>query len=130
MSEDSGLVCPSCGYNLTALTSSVCPECGCHFFIIQLPGNMRSSERAWFTVGLRILGVWLLVSACDELRTLLHVLFGVFQPLKTPLATYILIVIQHTIIGLYLLLGAQQLVGFVATWISPRHRPRDKHAAG
>lgn len=28
---DTGLSCPRCGYNMTGLTTSRCPECGCPF---------------------------------------------------------------------------------------------------
>jgi len=36
--QSTGLRCPSCGYDLTALTSSKCPECGQPFSIAK-PGT-------------------------------------------------------------------------------------------
>lgn len=35
--SDTGLRCPSCGYNITALTSARCPECGSSFELAAPP---------------------------------------------------------------------------------------------
>ncbi len=35
--QDSELTCPWCGYNMTALTSNRCPECG-NRFVLSKPG--------------------------------------------------------------------------------------------
>ncbi len=37
---DTGLQCPKCGYNLTAITSSTCPECGERFVITNQQGYL------------------------------------------------------------------------------------------
>jgi primosomal protein N' len=42
---DSGLRCPWCDYNLTALTSSRCPECGKTFVVVK-PGMMAAVRSA------------------------------------------------------------------------------------
>lgn len=39
--KDSGLTCPFCGYNLTALTSNRCPECG-QVFVLAKPASFAS----------------------------------------------------------------------------------------
>ncbi|HVX83424.1 MAG TPA: hypothetical protein VH253_01265 [Phycisphaerae bacterium] len=38
--DDTGLRCPRCGYNLTAMTSSVCPECGERFVVTNREGYL------------------------------------------------------------------------------------------
>ncbi len=35
--NDTGLRCPKCGYNITALTSARCPECGSSFELAAPP---------------------------------------------------------------------------------------------
>jgi primosomal protein N' len=35
--EDTNLKCPWCGYNMTALTTNLCPECGKRF-VLAKPG--------------------------------------------------------------------------------------------
>ncbi len=40
MQSDTGLKCPKCGYNLTAVTSSTCPECGEIFVITNAHGHL------------------------------------------------------------------------------------------
>lgn len=39
------LYCPTCGYNLTALTQDVCPECGAGFNKTQLEEKRFTAER-------------------------------------------------------------------------------------
>lgn len=39
--SDTGLKCPKCGYNLTALTTRTCPECGETFVITDVTGHVR-----------------------------------------------------------------------------------------
>ncbi len=38
--SDTGLRCPKCGYNLTSLTSSTCPECGERFILTNARGYL------------------------------------------------------------------------------------------
>ncbi len=38
--QDTGLRCPKCGYNLTAVTSKMCPECGDRFVITNSHGHL------------------------------------------------------------------------------------------
>jgi len=44
---DTQLRCPFCSYNLTALTSARCPECGNAFAIVR-PGDILRPEPAGF----------------------------------------------------------------------------------
>lgn len=37
---DAGLRCPKCGYNLTAVTSNTCPECGERFILTSPEGYL------------------------------------------------------------------------------------------
>ena len=37
---DTGLRCPRCGYNLTAVTSTTCPECGERFVVTNAQGYL------------------------------------------------------------------------------------------
>jgi hypothetical protein len=41
----SALVCPTCGYNLTGLTDTRCPECGTQFTLDQLVANQPKREQ-------------------------------------------------------------------------------------
>gem|GEM_PF-3019092 len=47
--DDTGLRCPTCGYNLTALTSARCPECGAAF-VIAKPGQIPHLEAQSFAL--------------------------------------------------------------------------------
>jgi len=38
--SDTGLKCPRCGYNLTAMTSNTCPECGERFVLTNSQGYL------------------------------------------------------------------------------------------
>jgi hypothetical protein len=38
--SDTGLKCPKCGYNLTAVTSNRCPECGEQFVLTNAQGYL------------------------------------------------------------------------------------------
>ena len=38
--SDTRLQCPRCGYNLTAVTSSTCPECGEQFIVTNSQGYL------------------------------------------------------------------------------------------
>ena len=40
----SAIACPRCGYNMTGLQKSVCPECGTGFTLDQLYAGMRSDD--------------------------------------------------------------------------------------
>jgi hypothetical protein len=45
--QDTKLHCPSCGYNLTALTTTQCPECGKHFALSNPIGSSRPQWLKW-----------------------------------------------------------------------------------
>ncbi len=47
--EDSGLTCPWCGYNVTALTKPTCPECGKRF-VLAKPGVIDEAEHRTFRI--------------------------------------------------------------------------------
>ena len=40
-----GIVCPTCGYNLTGLTATRCPECGTQFTLDQLLASQPKREQ-------------------------------------------------------------------------------------
>jgi DNA-directed RNA polymerase subunit RPC12/RpoP len=50
--EDTQLRCPHCQYNLTALTCTVCPECGKQFYLSAtprpepIPSSLKFTSRA------------------------------------------------------------------------------------
>jgi hypothetical protein len=67
---DTGLQCPRCGYNLTAITSPLCPECGERFVITNARGYLakhppsalrRASVALWWVGTLLIVLSWLSV---------------------------------------------------------------------
>lgn len=42
--QDTGLKCPKCGHNLTAITSNTCPECGERFVVTDLQGYVAKNQ--------------------------------------------------------------------------------------
>lgn len=62
--QDTGLRCPSCGYNLTALTSSTCPECG-REFALKEPA-VRNTGPHWLKVLLFIGALFTTVGSLDR----------------------------------------------------------------
>jgi hypothetical protein len=68
--------------------------------------------RDWFGVGIRLLGVWMLVSCVDELRTIAEILIHSFNPLRTPMSAYVIHAIVDAVVGMYLLGGAPPLSAF------------------
>jgi len=63
--------------------------------------------REWFGVGIRLFGVWRLLSCVDELRLLAD--SHLFAPSRTPVGVYLLHAAVDGVIGLYLLGGAHFL---------------------
>jgi hypothetical protein len=70
----------------------------------------RMQPRDWFGVGVRLFGVWLLLSCVDELRTVSEILLHWFNPLHTPISSYLLHAVVDAAIGIYLLTGARFLM--------------------
>jgi len=68
--------------------------------------------RDWFLVGVKLFGVWLLISCVDELRYVAEIYIGTFSPSRTPVASYWIHAGLNLLVGLYLLNGAPLLT----TW--------------
>jgi len=68
--------------------------------------------RDWLGVGIRLFGVWLLLTCLDEVRIIVDILVHVLTPDRTPLSAYVIHAIVNSIAGLYLLVGAPFLCDF------------------
>src|SRR5689334_13448355 len=67
---DTGLHCPKCGYNLTAVTSNTCPECGDRFVVTNAQGYLakfppsklrRACNTIWIIGTVLIVLTWIRV---------------------------------------------------------------------
>ena len=70
-------------------------------------------EERWFTVGGRLIGLWVMIRAVEDFRTLLDIQLGWFEPRHTSGGIYIITAITSTTIGLYLLGWSHRLARFV-----------------
>src|SRR5689334_17772282 len=68
------------------------------------------TRRDWFSVGVRLMGVWCLITALDEVRAALVVQFGWIGSQYRSLGVYFLHAAVSGAMGIYLLCGAPQLV--------------------
>jgi hypothetical protein len=75
--------------------------------------------RDWFGVGIRLFGIWLLLTCLDEVRIIVDILVHVLNPDRTPLSAYVIHAIVNGIAGLYLLGGAPFVCDFA---YAPRMR--------
>jgi len=83
--------------------------------------------RDWFTVGARLLGIWVWLEAITSIRTLLDIRLGYFHPISTPSEIYFVSVIQHALVGSYLLFFGHHLAGLIYRESAPA--PDDPAAA-
>jgi hypothetical protein len=64
------------------------------------------TPRAWFTVALRIMGVWQVLLGVEAAATVFTVSRGLSHPLRTELGAYFTITVVHFLAALLLLTGA------------------------
>jgi hypothetical protein len=64
------------------------------------------TPRDWFTLILRVLGVWELIATADEVVTILNINAGLWHPARTEIQSYIAHGIATFLIGIWLLKGA------------------------
>jgi hypothetical protein len=74
-------------------------------------GNMMA--RNWFGVGVRLIGVWEIVSGLDELVTYGNVLLGFYRTSLTSPIGFLTHAIVHLLVGLFLLFSAMGVVNSV-----------------
>ena len=71
------------------------------------------TRKDWFTVGVKLMGVWQLLDAVNELRTIVDMRLGWFNPLKSS-TTSANVVYTHAafalVVGAYLLISGQVLI--------------------
>jgi len=60
----------------------------------------------WFTLFLRLLGVWELIGTVDQAITILNISAGVWRPERTTIGTYITHGLAAFLIGIWLLKAA------------------------
>lgn len=71
-------------------------------------------RRDWVIVGLRLLGVWVLLSALDDYRSLLDIYCGwSSQSAKLGIQVYWMFAVQHTLAGGCLFFFAHQIEGVI-----------------
>ena len=68
------------------------------------------TRRDWFAVGVRLLGVWVLIAAVDEIRIALAVHFDLLTSSYRGIGAYVLHAVVNVLVGIYLLAGAPQLM--------------------
>lgn len=68
--------------------------------------------RDWFGVGVRLFGVWMLLSCVEDLRTIADILIHFFTPSRTPLGAYAIHALVDAVVGVYLVSGAPFLTAF------------------
>jgi len=69
--------------------------------------------RNWFGVGVRLIGLWEIVSGLDELVTYVNVLMRLYTPSLTSPNGFLTHAVAHFLIGFFLLFSAMSLVNAV-----------------
>lgn len=69
-------------------------------------------QREWFVLGIRLLGVWVILSGIEEFVALAEARFGLTSPLHTQLGAYLLHAAVDFAVGGYLLSGGSLLTTF------------------
>ena len=69
-------------------------------------------QKEWFTLGVRLLGVWILFLGIEEVIAMVEARFGMISATHTTLAAYGFHAAANFAAGLYLLSGARILVDF------------------
>ena len=75
-------------------------------------GMFGMKQREWFVLGVRLLGVWVVIAGIGELVALAEVRFGLVSPLHTELGAYLLHAAVDFAVGAYLLSGGSILATF------------------
>ena len=75
--------------------------------------NTAMTREDWFDVGVRLLGIWLLIECLGELVAAAQIHFGFLRPYQSTIPAYFLHAAVELAAGLYLLLGARSLVALV-----------------
>src|SRR5436190_24164816 len=71
------------------------------------------APRNWFGVGVRLIGLWQIVSGVEELVTYGNVMMRLYTPSVTSPNAFLTHAIAHLLIGLFLLFSAMSLVDAV-----------------
>lgn len=91
-----------------------------------MPLNYATSQgttdmRNWFGVGVRLIGVWEIVSALDEAVTYVNVLTRLYTPNLTNENGFLTHAIAHLVVGFVLLFFAPAVVNAVYPREEARH---------
>jgi hypothetical protein len=70
------------------------------------------TPRSWFTLGLRILGVWAAIEGIEQIVVALNIKAGFFQPGYTQLSAYALHAAARMLVAFVLLVGAPAISAF------------------
>jgi len=70
------------------------------------------TPRSWFTLALRLFGVWAAIDGIDEIVTVLNIKAGFFQPGYTQLSAYALHGAGKMLVAFCLLVGAPMIAAF------------------
>jgi hypothetical protein len=75
----------------------------------------RSTLRAWFAFGLRLLGFWEIMTAASYFLTALNISMGYTKPLagQSSFGSYVTQVFGHLILALWLIKWAPNIAAFV-----------------
>jgi hypothetical protein len=82
-------------------------------------------QRDIFTAGVRLIGVWLLVQAISDGRTLVDIYLDLFRPERVPVKTYWIIFVQNLLVGLLLTLFAHRIAQLVYGFSRSYREPQE-----
>lgn len=78
------------------------------------------TPRSWFTLTLRLLGVWAAMEGIDSIVTVLNIKAGFYQPTVTHLGDYALHAGGRMLVAFVLLMGAPLISAYVYTGTSEK----------
>lgn len=79
----------------------------------------------WFVVGVRLIGVWWLVEASQELFYFINAEMGYSKSTLYLPGTYGVHAVGNFVVGLFLISGAKLLMSFAGDWDSDDDDPKD-----
>ena len=74
--------------------------------------GISMTPRSWFTLALRLLGVWAAIDSIDQIVTILNIKAGFFQPGYTQVWAYALHAAGKMLVAFCLLVGAPVIAAY------------------
>jgi hypothetical protein len=83
------------------------------------------TPRSWFTLALRLMGVWAAIEGIDQIVVVLNMKAGFFQPGYTQASAYALHAAARMLVAFALLVGAPMITAFFYGSSVEKSAPRD-----